>query len=86
MHGLAGLLSVPTGPNSSPIFFPEEGAKALFRNLVPPEEGGKIIIRPERTRNVPDTPIIPFIEGDGTGADIGSAAEGRRRQVTGGAA
>ncbi len=86
MHGLAGLFSVPSGPNSSPIFFPKEGAKALFKNLVPPEEGGKIIIRPDRTRNVRDNPIVPFFEGDGSGADIRRAAEGRRRKVTSGAA
>jgi isocitrate dehydrogenase len=37
--------------------------------LTPPKEGHRIEIREGRL-HVPDTPIIPFIEGDGTGPDI----------------
>jgi len=37
--------------------------------LTPPEGGAKITIR-NGVLNVPDNPIIPFIEGDGTGPDI----------------
>lgn len=32
--------------------------------------GEKITVNPDFSLNVPDQPIIPFIEGDGTGADI----------------
>ena len=32
--------------------------------------GEKITVNPDFSINVPDQPIIPFIEGDGTGADI----------------
>lgn len=32
--------------------------------------GDKITVNPDFSLNVPDQPIIPFIEGDGTGADI----------------
>jgi len=35
-----------------------------------PAHGQKITVNPDNTLNVPDTPIIPFIEGDGTGVDI----------------
>lgn len=47
---------------------------ALFKTLVPPKDGGKISIRPDMTLTVPDNPVIPFIEGDGTGADIWRAS------------
>ncbi len=35
-----------------------------------PAHGQKITINPDNSLNVPDMPIIPFIEGDGTGVDI----------------
>jgi isocitrate dehydrogenase len=35
----------------------------------------KITLAPDGTLNVPDQPIIPFIEGDGTGVDIWPAAK-----------
>jgi isocitrate dehydrogenase len=35
-----------------------------------PADGEKITVNADNTLNVPDTPIIPFIEGDGTGVDI----------------
>jgi isocitrate dehydrogenase len=35
----------------------------------------KITINADSTLNVPDNPIIPFIEGDGTGVDIWPAAK-----------
>jgi len=39
----------------------------------PPAQGAKITIRDGKLQ-VPDNPIIPFIEGDGTGADIWRAS------------
>ena len=41
--------------------------------LTPPAGGGKITIA-NGILNVPDQPIIPFIEGDGTGPDIWKAS------------
>jgi isocitrate dehydrogenase len=41
--------------------------------ITPPEGGAKITIADGRL-NVPDNPIIPFIEGDGTGRDIWASA------------
>ena len=35
----------------------------------------KITLNPDSTLNVSDTPIIPFVEGDGTGVDIWPAAK-----------
>ena len=46
-------------------------AKALRIN--PPAQGQKITIRNGKL-HVPDQPIIPFIEGDGTGPDIWRAS------------
>ena len=35
----------------------------------------KITMQPEGTLSVPDEPIIPYVEGDGTGVDIWPAAQ-----------
>jgi isocitrate dehydrogenase len=35
-----------------------------------PAQGEKITVNADNSLNVPDRPIIPFIEGDGTGVDI----------------
>ncbi len=47
---------------------------APIRNLAPPSDGEKIVMRPDRTLEVPDRPILPYIEGDGIGADIWRAS------------
>ncbi|MGB9772455.1 MAG: isocitrate dehydrogenase (NADP(+)) [Bacteroidota bacterium] len=47
---------------------------ATYEKLTPPERGEKITIVGDKL-NVPDHPIIPFIEGDGTGPDIWRAAK-----------
>jgi isocitrate dehydrogenase len=41
--------------------------------ITPPSQGSKISIRNGQLI-VPDNPIIPFIEGDGTGPDIWRAS------------
>ena len=35
-----------------------------------PEDGTAITINPDHSLNVPDNPVIPFIEGDGIGIDV----------------
>ncbi|MCD6507097.1 isocitrate dehydrogenase (NADP(+)) [Candidatus Poribacteria bacterium] len=40
-----------------------------FRRITPPQQGARIEVT-EEGLNVPDDPIIPFIEGDGIGPDI----------------
>ena len=39
-----------------------------------PSDGRTIAVGPDGNLKVPDNPIIPFIEGDGTGPDIWRAA------------
>ncbi len=41
-----------------------------YQHIQIPLAGQKITINPDASLNVPDEPIIPFIEGDGTGVDI----------------
>jgi len=45
-----------------------------YTKLTPPTNGDKISVNSDGTLNVPNNPIIPFIEGDGTGADIWAAS------------
>jgi isocitrate dehydrogenase len=39
-----------------------------------PDGGARITVRPDFSLDVPDNPIVPFIEGDGTGRDIWKAS------------
>jgi len=43
---------------------------ASYKHVKIPSVGEKIRVRPDYSLEVPDQPIIPFIEGDGTGVDI----------------
>ncbi len=42
----------------------------MYKHIKVPSVGEKITINKDFSLNVPDHPIIPFIEGDGTGVDI----------------
>ena len=42
----------------------------MYQHVKVPEGGSKITVNTDNSLNVPDNPIIPFIEGDGTGLDI----------------
>ena len=42
----------------------------MYKHIKIPAEGKKITVNADNSINVPDQPIIPFIEGDGTGLDI----------------
>lgn len=42
----------------------------MYQHIQIPPQGQKIAVNTDASLNVPDQPIIPFIEGDGTGADI----------------
>src|SRR4051812_34604239 len=46
----------------------------MTNNSIQPPAGGSAISRRNRELLVPDNPIIPFIEGDGTGRDIWRAS------------
>ena len=41
-----------------------------YQHIEIPESGTKITTNSDFSLNVPDMPIIPFIEGDGIGIDI----------------
>ena len=43
---------------------------ATYEKLTPPTEGAKITANQDGSINVPDNPVIPFIEGDGIGVNI----------------
>ncbi len=42
----------------------------MYQHIKVPEGGQKITVNPDFSLNVPNNPIIPYIEGDGTGLDI----------------
>jgi len=48
---------------------------AKYQKLTPPTTGTKIVAATDGKLNIPDNPIIPFIEGDGTGPDIWAASQ-----------
>lgn len=41
-----------------------------YQHIQVPAQGQKITVNADMSLNVPDEPIIPYIEGDGTGVDI----------------
>ena len=42
----------------------------MYKHVQIPSQGAKITVKADFSLNVPDQPIIPFIEGDGAGLDI----------------
>jgi isocitrate dehydrogenase len=42
----------------------------MYQHIKVPSTGEKIAVNKDYSLNVPAHPIIPFIEGDGTGVDI----------------
>lgn len=42
----------------------------MSSHIQQPASGEKITVNADASLNVPERPIIPFIEGDGTGVDI----------------
>ena len=52
-----------------------------YKHIKVPSDGEKIKVNKDFSLTVPDNPIIPYIEGDGTGVDITPVdAQGRRRR------
>ena len=45
-----------------------------FKDLTPPTSGEPVTLKGDKLQ-VPDHPILPFIEGDGTGPDIWHASQ-----------
>src|SRR6478672_4133633 len=44
--------------------------ESMYKHIVVPQIGEKITVNADYSLTVPDQPIIPYIEGDGTGVDI----------------
>ncbi len=42
----------------------------MYQHIKVPANGKQISVKPDFSLDVPDNPIIPYIEGDGTGVDI----------------
>ncbi len=42
----------------------------MSQHIKVPSQGSKITVNPDFSLHIPDQPIIPYIEGDGTGVDI----------------
>ncbi|RYX98229.1 MAG: NADP-dependent isocitrate dehydrogenase [Comamonadaceae bacterium] len=42
----------------------------MYQHIKVPAQGAKITVNADNSLNIPDQVIIPYIEGDGTGADI----------------
>ena len=42
----------------------------MYQHITVPADGAKITVNADFSLNVPDNPIVPYIEGDGTGVDI----------------
>jgi len=42
----------------------------MYEKITVPKDGQRITINPDTSLNVPDNPIIAFVEGDGIGVDI----------------
>ena len=41
-----------------------------YEKIAVPETGAKVVLNSDNSLNVPNNPIIPYIEGDGIGVDI----------------
>ena len=41
-----------------------------YEHIIVPSDGTKIRVNTDNSITAPDTPIIPFIEGDGIGIDV----------------
>jgi isocitrate dehydrogenase len=52
------------------------GSNSRFNEMTPPADGREIVWHERENRlEIPDRPIVPFIEGDGTGPDIWRATK-----------
>src|SRR5438105_6669535 len=62
------MIGCPDTPNATLRGAPTP--MSMYQHIKVPEGGQKITVNADYSLNVPDQPIIPYIEGDGTGFDI----------------
>ena len=53
-----------------PVSIRTTGPQSMYQHIKVPDQGQKITVNQDFSLNVPDNPIVPYIEGDGTGFDI----------------
>jgi hypothetical protein len=76
VHGGVGRISIVRGARRRTARIPllshctETHRMTAYQHIQVPAQGQKITVNADFSLNVPDQPIIPFIEGDGTGLDI----------------
>ena len=51
----------------------------MYQHIKVPSQGQKITVNADFSLNVPEQPIIPYIEGDGTGVRSGERGAGEQR-------
>src|SRR5207247_216558 len=56
-------------PRKIPVMATLQG-ESMYQHVKVPPSGQKITVNADFSLNVPDNPVIPYIEGDGTGVDI----------------
>src|SRR2546427_11203815 len=61
-----GVTKILSSPNTRIAAEPDH----MYQHIKVPEGGQKITVNTDFSLNVPNNPIIPYIEGDGTGFDI----------------
>ena len=51
-----------------------------YQKIKVPTDGAKITVNADHSLNVPDNPIIPYIEGDGIGVDVSPVIQRRNER------
>jgi isocitrate dehydrogenase len=66
LHGRIAPFAAGIGPGYVHFF----EVQSMFQHIQIPAQGAKVTVNRDFTLNVPERPIVPYIEGDGTGVDI----------------
>ncbi len=72
-HFLITRKWISAGRSSGSALFIDGKQSQLYEHVKAPADGERITRGADGTLRVPDRPVIPYIEGDGTGRDIVSA-------------
>jgi isocitrate dehydrogenase len=66
----AGIVAGLSLPQVAGAFITRREFFMAYQHIKVPADGQKITVNADHSLNVPDNPVIPFIEGDGIGVDI----------------
>jgi isocitrate dehydrogenase len=67
---VAGIVAGLSLPQVAGAFITRREFFMAYQHIKVPADGQKITVNADHSLNVPDNPVIPFIEGDGIGVDI----------------